>query len=214
MVAGDGFGARNRKGAEVRKTQDLLVCITGASGTIYAERLLRRAIKKVERVGLVLTPQGAEIAASELGWAVDFDSMEVTGAPEEIVQQVRLYHPEDLSSPYASGSASPDAMIVIPCTAGAAARMASGLGDTLVTRSAAVCLKERKPLVLVVREAPLTLIDLRNLATLAEAGAVVMPAAPSFYSRPGTIEDMADYFALRVLDQVGLRLEHPARWRV
>ena len=198
----------------MRRTQDLLVCITGASGSIYAERLLRYAIDHFDRVGLVLTPGGAEVAASELGWAVDFDSMQVTGAPEEIVQGVRLYHPEDLSSPYASGSAAPDAMIVIPCTVGTAARMAAGLGDTLVTRSAAVCLKERKPLVLVVREAPLTLVDLRNLATLCEAGAVVMPAAPSFYSRPDTIEDMADYFALRVLDQVGLRLDHPARWRV
>ena len=197
----------------MRRPQDLAVCITGASGTIYAERLLHHAVDNVERVGLIITPQGAEIPASELGWAVDFDSMEVTGAPEEIVQRVRLYHPEDLSSPYASGSAPPDAMVVIPCTVGAAARMARGLGDTLVARTAAVCLKERRPVVLVVREAPLTLIDLRNLSALAEAGATVMPAAPSFYSRPDTIADMAEYFALRVLDQVGLRLDHSARWR-
>ncbi len=192
--------------------KELLVCVTGASGTIYADRLLRRAVPTVERVGLVLTPQGAERAAHELGWAVDFDALEVTGAPAEVMERVRLYHPEDLSSAYVSGSSAPDAMIVVPCTVGAAARIAAGLGDTVMTRGAAVCLKERRPLVLVVREAPLSLVDLRNLTALAEAGAVIMPAAPSFYTQPESIEELADYFAVRVLDQIGVRLDHPGRW--
>ena len=188
---------------------DLLVCITGASGTIYAERLLRKAVSLVERVGLVVTPQGAEMAAHELGWAMDFDGLELTGAPAEVMERVHLYHPDDLDSRYASGSVAPDAMIVIPCTTGAAARIAAGFGDTVMARAAAVCLMERKPLVLAVREAPLSLIDLRNLTGLAEAGAIIMPASPTFYTRPDTVQELADCFVLRVMDQIGLRVEHP-----
>lgn len=192
--------------------KELLVVVTGASGTIYAERLLRKAVSLVEQVGLVLTPQGAEMAAHELGWAVDFDSLEIKGAPEEVISRVRHYHPDDLSSRYASGSAAPDAMIVLPCTIGVIGRIAAGLGDTVLSRAAAVCLKEHRPLVLVVREAPLGLIDLRNLTALAEAGAIIMPASPPFYSRPNNIEELADFFALRVLDQIGLKIDHPGRW--
>jgi len=195
------------------EVRELLVCITGASGAIYADRLLRAAAPRVERVGLVLTPQGAEIAAHELGWAADFDTLEITGPPAEVLARATCYHPDDLSCRYASGSAPPDAMIVIPCSSGAAGRIASGLGDTLLTRAAAVCLKERRPLVLVVRESPLGLIDLRNLVRLAEAGAIVMPASPPLYSRPESIAEMTDYFIARVLDQVGIRLAHPGRWQ-
>jgi 4-hydroxy-3-polyprenylbenzoate decarboxylase len=129
-----------------------------------------------------------------------------------VLADVRLYRPDDLSSRYASGSSVPDAMIVIPCSVGLAGNIAAGLAHTMVTRTAGVCLKERRPLVLVVRESPLGLIDLRNLVTLAEAGAIIMPASPAFYSRPGTVEELADFFAVRVLDQVGVILEHPGRW--
>lgn len=191
---------------------ELLVGVTGASGTIYAERLLRAAAPRVERLGMTITAQGAEIAADELGWAINFDTLQVAGLPPEVTERVQLYHPEDLSCAFASGSAAPDAMIVIPCTTAAAARIAAGFGNTLLTRAASVCLKESKPVVLVVRESPLGLIDLRNLVQLAEAGATIMPAAPPFYSGPESIEELADYFALRVLDQVCLRVEHPGRW--
>jgi 4-hydroxy-3-polyprenylbenzoate decarboxylase len=192
--------------------KDLLVAVTGASGTIYAARLLAAAAEQLGRVSLAITPEGAEIAAHELGWAVDFDRMHMTGLPPEVASRVHLCHPGDLSCRFASGSAAPDAMIVVPCSVGAAGRIAAGLGNTLITRAAAVCLKERRPLVLVVREAPLSLIDLRNLTTLAEAGAVVMPAAPPMYAKPKTLEQMADFFVVRILDQVGLRVQHPGRW--
>jgi 4-hydroxy-3-polyprenylbenzoate decarboxylase len=192
--------------------KELLVAVTGASGAIYADRLLRAAAGQRVSVGLVITPEGAEIAAHELGWAVDFDKMRVTGLAVEVEKAVRHYHPDDLAARYASGSSAPEAMVVIPCSMGTAGRIAAGLADTLITRAAAVCLKERKPLVLVVREAPVSLVDLRNLTTLAEAGAVIMPAAPPFYSRPRSIEEMADYFVTRVLDQVGLHVEHAGRW--
>jgi len=196
----------------MRELKDLLVAITGASGTIYADRLLRKAAGVVPRMDLVLSTHGAEIAAHELGWAVDFDALHVTGPPEEVLSKVQLCHPEDLSSRHASGSGAPGAMIIIPCSINVAGHVAAGLADSLITRAAGVCLKERRPLVLVVRESPLGLVELRNFTALTEAGAIVMPAAPSFYSNPGTIEELADYFAIRVLDQVGLRLEHPGRW--
>jgi 4-hydroxy-3-polyprenylbenzoate decarboxylase len=191
---------------------ELLVAITGASGAVYADRLLRMVAGRVPRLGLVVTEQGADVVAHELGWGVDFDSLQITGLPPEVAARARLQRPDDFSSHYASGSVPPDAMIIVPCSIGVAGRIAAGTGSTLVTRAAAVCLKERRPLVLVVRESPLGLIDLRNLVTLAEAGAIVMPAAPPFYSSPQTIEEMADYFAARVLDQIGLRIEHPGRW--
>jgi 4-hydroxy-3-polyprenylbenzoate decarboxylase len=194
------------------EVKELFIAITGASGAIYADRLLRRAADLVGRLDVVLSTHGAEVAAHELGWAVDFDTLHVTGPPPEVLKRAQFYRPDDLSARYASGSAAPDAMIVIPCSMNVAGRIASGLGDTLITRAAAVCLKERRPLVLVVREAPLNLLDLRNFVALTEAGATIMPAAPPFYSSPKSIEELADYFAARVLDQVGLRVRHPGRW--
>ena len=186
------------------EVKELLVCLTGASGMVYADQLLRKAVSRVARVGLVLTPQGAEMAAHELGWAMDFDKLELTGPPTEVMERARLYHPEDLSPLYATGSPAPDAMVVIPCTAGAVARIAAGLGDTLMTRGAAVCLKKRDPLVLVVRDAPLSLVDLRNLTAVAEAGATIMPASPTFYPPRQTIEEVADRFVEEVLERLGL----------
>mgnify|MGYP005846503819 FL=1 len=194
--------------------QSLMVAMTGASGAIYADRLLRLAAGRVPRVDLVLSTHGAEVAAHELGWGMDFDAVQLTGPPPEVLSGIRLCHPDDLSHRYVSGSAAPDAMVICPCSVNVVGRIAAGLGDVLITRAAAVCLKERRPLVLVVRESPLSLIDLRNLVRVAEAGAIVMPAAPPLYAAAATIESMAEYFAVRVLDQAGLRLEHPGRWDV
>jgi len=194
------------------ETRDVLVAITGASGAIYADRLLRALCPLVVRVGLVISPEGAEVAAQELGWAVDFDALQVSGICEEVKTRLHLYQPDDFNARYASGSAAPDAMIVVPCTIGTAGHIAAGLNDNLIHRAAGVCLKERKPLVLVVRESPLSLVDLRNLTTLAEAGAIIMPAAPSFYSQPKDMEELVDFFVVRVLDQIGLRAPHAGRW--
>ena len=192
--------------------RDVLVAITGASGAIYGDRLLRALSGLVPRIGLVISPEAAEIAAAELGWAVDYDTLQISGIPQEVKARLHLYQPDDFHAPYASGSGAPDAMLVAPCTIGCVGHLAAGLNDNLIHRAAGVCLKERKPLVLVVRESPLSLVDLRNLVTLAEAGAIIMPAAPSFYSQPKNIEEMVDFFVVRVLDQIGLRAAHPGRW--
>lgn len=196
----------------MREVRELFVAVTGASGAIYADRLLRKAVGLVPRVDLVLSTHGAEIAAHEVGWGMDFDTVQLTGPPDEVLSRLRLSHPDDLSARYASGSAAPDAMIIVPASLNVIGRVAAGIGDALITRAAAVCLKERRPLVLVARESPLSLIDLRNLGTLAEAGATIMPAAPAFYSNPKTIDELADYFVVRVLDQIGVRVEHAGRW--
>ena len=198
----------------MREIKELFVAVTGASGAIYADRLLRKAVGLVPRIDLVLSTHGAEIAAHELGWGMNFDSLQLAGPPANVLSHVRLCHPDDLSSRYASGSAAPDAMIIIPASLNVCGRICAGLGDSLITRAAAVCLKERRPLVLVVREAPFSLIDLRNFTCLTEAGAVIMPANPAFYANPKSIEEMADFFVARVLDQIGLRVEHPGRWGV
>jgi len=194
------------------KSSDVLVGVTGASGAIYADRLLRRLTSLGARVGLIISPEAAEIAAQEVGWAVNFDNLQLTGLPEEVRARVRLYQPDDFNNRYASGSSAPDAMLIVPCTIGTAGHIAAGLNNNLIHRAAGVMLKERRPLVLVVRESPLGLVDLRNLVALSEAGAIIMPAAPPFYANPETIEELVDFFVVRILDQIGLRTEHEGRW--
>ncbi len=192
--------------------KDVLVAVTGASGSIYADRLLRFLAPRVPRVGLIVSPEAGEIAARELGWAINLDTLQITGIPEEVRSRLRLYQADDFQAHYASGSAAPDAMIIIPCTIGSLGYIAAGLNDNLIHRAAGVCLKERRPLVLVVRESPLSLVDLRNMVTLAQAGAIIMPASPSFYAGPKDINELVDFFAIRVLDQIGIRVDYQGRW--
>lgn len=192
--------------------KDVLVAVTGASGSIYADRLLRFLAPRVAHIGLIISPEAGEIAAREMEWAVDLDTLQLTGVPEEVRKTVRLYRHDDFQAHYASGSAAPEAMIVIPCTIGSLGYIAAGLNDNLIHRAAGVCLKERRPLVLVVRESPLSLVDLRNMTALAEAGATIMPASPSFYAGPKDIAELIDFFAIRVLDQIGVHVHYPGRW--
>jgi 4-hydroxy-3-polyprenylbenzoate decarboxylase len=192
--------------------KDVLVAVTGASGSIYADRLLRFLAPRLPHIGLIISPEAGEIAAREMDWAVDLDTLQLTGVPEEVRKTVRLYRPDDFQAHYASGSAAPDAMIIIPCTIGSLGYIAAGLNDNLIHRAAGVCLKERRPLVLVVRESPLSLVDLRNMSALAEAGATIMPASPSFYAGPKDVAELIDFFAIRVLDQIGVHVHYPGRW--
>jgi 4-hydroxy-3-polyprenylbenzoate decarboxylase len=171
----------------------LVVAIGGASGSIYARRLLDVLAKtgpKDLEVGVVFSSSGAEVWAHELG--------EVPAYP------FKRYGLRDFRAPFASGSAGWDAMVVVPCSTGGLARIAHGVSDNLIGRAADVMLKERRKLVLVVRETPLSTIHLENMLTVTRAGAVVLPAAPSFYSAPATIEALLDTVVGRVLDQLGL----------
>jgi 4-hydroxy-3-polyprenylbenzoate decarboxylase len=182
----------------------LVVAVGGASGSIYARRLLdalatihARDPRALE-VGLCFSSAGTEVWQHEVGPVPDYP--------------FRRYGLRDFRAPFASGSAGWDAMVVIPCSAGGLARIAHGVSEDLIGRAADVMLTERRKLVLVVRETPLSQIHLENMLAVTRAGAVVLPAAPSFYSKPTTVEALLDTVLGRVLDQVGLPNELAPRW--
>jgi 4-hydroxy-3-polyprenylbenzoate decarboxylase len=177
----------------------LVVAVGGASGSIYARRLLDvvSTLEGVE-VGLCFSRSGQQVWRHELG--------ELPRYPWKV------WALDDFSAPFASGSAGWQAMAVIPCSAGGLARIAHGTSEDLIGRAADVMLKERRKLVLVLRETPLSLVHLENMTAVTRAGAVVLPAAPSFYSRPRTAEALVDTVVSRVLDQLGLPNQLMPRW--
>ena len=193
----------------------ITVGVTGASGALYAQALLRLldADRRVARVFLVATEAGLRLLSTELG-AVAADGKKLpsllTGTPAKKIE----YLPnKDIGASIASGSATVDAMAVIPCSAGALGSIAAGTSGDLLTRAADVCLKERRPLVLCLRETPLNRIHLENMLRVHDAGAIVMPAMPAFYYEPATIAAMVEQFCYRVLAQLGLPQEKQYRWR-
>jgi flavin prenyltransferase len=193
----------------------ITVGVTGASGAVYAQLLLRllEADRRVARVFLVATEAGLRLLATELG-AVAADGKKLPslliGAPAKKIE----YLPnKDIGASIASGSASVDAMVVIPCSAGALGSIAAGTSGDLLTRAADVCLKERRPLVLCLRETPLNRIHLENMLRVHDAGAIVMPAMPAFYYEPKSPADMVEQFCYRVLAQLGLPQEKQYRWK-
>lgn len=175
-----------------------MVAISGASGMVYARRALQILGSVYDTVYLTASDNAATIIRQEL----DIDSLEQL-IPCGVEAEVRLLDSSDLSAPPASGSHEYDGLIVVPCSMGVVGRIAAGVSADLVTRAADVCLKERRKLVLVVRETPLNLVHLRNLMAVAEAGAVVLPAAPAFYARPRSIDDLVDFVVDRALRALG-----------
>ena len=179
----------------------IVVGITGASGAPYARRLLTvlRERKDVE-LGVCASRTAAEVWALECGG----DLREAVGG--------QVWGISDYKAPFASGSAGWHAMAVVPCSMGTAARIAHGISDTLLTRAADVMMKERRTLVVVPRETPLSLVHLENLTQLVRSGAVVLPAMPSFYGKPATLDDAIDTVVGRVLDHLGLEHDILRRW--
>ncbi|MEY2572247.1 MAG: flavin prenyltransferase [Verrucomicrobiota bacterium] len=178
----------------------LVIAATGASGTIYLQRLLSLIDCAANEVHLVMSGHAKQVAAQEVERLV-------------VPPGVREHPENDLNVPFVSGSARFDAMVIVPCSMATLGRVASGCSDTALLRAADVFLKERRKLVLVPRETPWSLIHARNVVTLLEAGAIVMPAIPSFYSRPGSVEAVADTVVWRILDQLGLPNPAAYRWR-
>lgn len=191
----------------------LTVAITGASGSLFAKHLLD-ALERDERVAtvnLILSDSGLRVMAEEL---------QVSGRNEVVQkllgrasQKVRQQSNTDIGANVASGSYQTDAMIVLPCSVGTLARIAHGMAIQLIERAADVCLKERRPLILCVRETPFNLIHLRNMTLAAEAGATIFPLIPAFYFRPISIDDMAREFVNRVLAHVGLPQPGAYHWK-
>src|SRR6202142_1799159 len=193
----------------------ITVGITGASGAAYAQSVLRLldADPRVQRVYLVSSEAGMRLVATELG-VVPTDPKKLpsllTGTPADKIE----YLPnKDIGASIASGSAIVDAMAIIPCSAGALGSIAAGIADDLLTRAADVCLKERRPLVLCLRETPLNRVHLENMLRVHDAGATVMPVMPAFYYGPRSVDDIIEQFTCRVLAQLGLPQEKQYRWQ-
>lgn len=186
--------------------------ITGASGAPYAERLLRALAAAGCEVGLTASRSGIEVLATELYDDPALPREEVLERFVGGAEGVTVYGEGDFSSPYASGSARVDAYVICPCSMATVGTLALGAMQNLVHRAASVAIKERRKLVLVPRETPLSSIHLRGLATLNEAGAVILFAAPGFYHRPETIDDLVDFVVARCLDQLGVENPLAKRW--
>jgi flavin prenyltransferase len=177
----------------------LVIAAAGASGTIYLQRLLAQIDCAAHEVHLVMSTPATQVAKQELD---DF----------KVPQNVSHHSENDMNVPFVSGSARFDAMVIVPCSMATLGRIASGCSDGALLRAADVFLKERRKLVLVPRETPWNLIHARNVVTLLEAGAIVLPAIPSFYSRPGSLTAVVDTVVWRILDQIGLPSPRAYRW--
>jgi flavin prenyltransferase len=180
----------------------IAVAITGASGSIYARTLLNKLEKlsgQIDEVSLVMSNNAKDVWLHELGNS-DYEKY-----------PFRTYSQQDFNAPFASGSARYGTLVICPCSMGTLARIATGVSNDLITRAADVVLKERRKLILVTRDTPLSLIHINNMKTVTEAGAIVCPASPSFYSQPNTLEELAATVVDRVIDLIGLE-QQSFRW--
>jgi 4-hydroxy-3-polyprenylbenzoate decarboxylase len=196
---------------------DLVLAITGASGSPYGVRLLEVLVRAGRTVHLVISPAATEVLERELERKVDLDQFRLEdlmgdASDKDFRGRVVYHHYRDFQAGIASGSFLTGGMAVCPCSMGTVAAIAHGLSENLIHRAADVHLKERRKLVLVPRETPLHVIQLRNLATCAEAGAVVLPAMPAFYTRPRSLQDLIDFIVGRVCDQFGVEHHLFERW--
>ncbi len=198
-------------------TSDLVLGITGASGAPYAVRLLEVLVRAGKSVHVSISPAAQQVFHAELGLTIDLRDFRVGDLlPPELESAtnrlITYHHYMDFSAGIASGSFRTAGMVICPCSMGTVAAIAHGTSQNLIHRAAEVHLKERRKLILVPRETPLGLVQLRNLAICAEAGALVMPAMPAFYSKPQTIQDMVDFIVGRICDQLGVEHQLLKRW--
>ena len=198
------------------KPRTITLAFTGASGLPYGLRLLEYLLAAHARVYLLYSPAAQIVARQEL--ELTFPTQPAAAAAYFAERygaqpgQLSVFGREDWFSPVASGSNPADAMAICPCSMGTLGALASGLADNLIERAADVMLKERRPLLLVPRETPLSAIHLENMLKLARAGAVILPPAPGFYGRPQTIGDLVDFIVARILDQLGVEHSLGPRW--
>ncbi len=188
--------------------------MTGASGSPYGVRLLDVLLNTGRQIHLVISPAATEVMQRELNVNLDidhFDPAKLLPARTDF-SRLQYHHYRNFQAGIASGSFLTAGMVVCPCSMGTVAAIAHGTSENLIHRAADVHLKERRKLIVVPRETPLGVIQLRNLATLAEAGAVVLPAMPAFYTLPKTIDDMIDFIVGRVCDQLGVEHGLLNRW--
>jgi 4-hydroxy-3-polyprenylbenzoate decarboxylase len=193
----------------------LVVGITGASGAAYAVRLLEVQLEAGREVHLAISPSGQAVIETELGLAVDLDRFDVAALlrrPPPAGGVLHYHHYKNLMAPIASGSFLTAAMVICPCSGSTLSAIAHSMGENLIHRAAEVHLKERRKLVVVPRETPLSLPQLKNMQAIHEAGAVVLPAAPGFYHGAATVADLVDFVVARICDQLGVPNALIRRW--
>lgn len=194
--------------ADPAHTKRIVVGITGASGALYARRLLQCLCARGATAHLIVSPHGQRLLHDELDVAtVDPAALGVEPADRLVVHPYR-----DIGDVLASGSFHTDGMIICPCSSNTLAAVAAGLSDNLLHRAAAVTLKEARRLIVVPREMPMGHIDLQNALRLSEAGAIICPASPGFYMLPETVDDLVDFVAGKLLDLMGVRHDLATRW--
>lgn len=196
-----------------QSTGRLVVAITGASGAPYALRFLQEATRHYSEIYVALSDQAYQVIGVETGRGITAQSVSAKSLLGFDSDVIRIVDKKDYFSPPASGSFRHDGMVIVPCSMGTAARIAHGISDDLIARAADVCLKERRPLILVPRETPWNLVHLRNMTQLAEAGATILPAAPGFYHKPQSIDDLVDFLVARILQQLGIEQQLTPQWQ-
>jgi len=194
--------------------QKLVVAITGASGVIYGIRLLKAILSMPISVYLVISAAGRQVLTHETGYdGADIkEFLHLQGIVFHKDARLNCYAPDDLFAPPASGSFRHDGMVIAPCSMKTLGAIVSGISDNLIHRAADVCLKEKRSLVLVTRETPLSAIHLKNMYDAAIAGITIMPPCPGFYSHPKNINELTDFFVGRVLDQLNIEHNLLKRW--
>lgn len=175
-----------------------LVCITGASGSVYGIRTMQALIASGHEIHGIISEWGTKVMEQETGKSL------ASWIPELQITKKNMYNPDDLGAPPASGSFRPDGTIIVPCSMNSVGAIATGLCLNLIHRSAQVALKEGRPLLLVPRETPMSLPNLRNLCSLAEAGAAILPACPAFYHRPQSMDDLINFVVGKIFDRLSI----------
>ena len=195
--------------------ENLTIATTGASGALFLRHLLLavEADARVENVNFIASDSALRVMAEELELHGRSNLLSQLLRANRTSRKIHLQSNADIGANVASGSYPADAMIVLPCSVGTLARIANGIASHLIERAADVCLKENRPLVLCVREAPLNKIHIRNMYRAANAGATIFPLIPAYYFRPATLDQMAQEFAFRVLAYLGLPQPHAFRWK-
>lgn len=187
---------------------DIVIAITGASGALYAQRFIQGLVAGGVKVHLVVSPLGRRLLHDELGMEV-IDLEALAGTKDH---SIRLYNYNDVGATLASGSFLHDGMVIVPCSSNTLAEVAHGLGGNLISRAAAVTLKERRKLILVHREMPLSPMDVNNYKVLSDAGVILASANPGFYLNPTTVGEVVDFVAGKLLDLVGVKHHFDTRW--
>ena len=197
--------------------KNIFVALTGASGSMYGLRLLEQLCLNGYLVTFTASCSGSVVCCEETGLDLSGDldkALQRLYDHLEVSSGIQMVHPDDLFCAAASGSSTTDAMVVCPCSMGTLARIAAGISGNLIERSADVMIKERRPLLLVPRETPLSDIHLENMLKLSRAGARIIPAMPGFYGRPESVLDLVDFVVGKILDQLGIANDLYKRWGV